>query len=142
MKVRILSLAIALIALFCFNNAFAQGGNPKWTKGPCLSGTTISGMATGLSTGPLYLRITGKFDCVNKGGNVPSSDNWSDLDIIVPAVQKGSGGNLKLTAEINICPKSPKWTTYLENVVVTLYDNASGSEPPIIGPTSVSSSCN
>jgi hypothetical protein len=135
MKARILSFAIALIALFAFSDVQAQ--NPKWTKGPCYSGNTIEGMATGLGSGPYYLRVTGQYDCVNKGGQTPQSHNWSDLDIIVPVQNKRTGGNFKLTATLNICPK-PKWDTYLQNVVVTLYDNPSATGTPVLGPTSAS----
>ena len=132
MKAKILSLAFALIALFVFNNAFAQ--NPKWNSGPCYSGNTISGKATGLGSGPFSMRITGKYDCVNKGGNVPGSDNWSDLDITVPVQSKRTGGNFILTATLNICPKG-KWSTYLDQVVVTLLD---GQGNTVLGPTSAS----
>jgi len=130
MKARILSFAIALIALLSFSQANAD--NPKWNSGPCYSGNTLEGKATGLGNGPYTMRITGQYDCVNKGGNVPGSHNWSDLDITVPVQSKRTGGNFTITASLNICPKG-KWSTFLQNVQVTLIDSQ-GNE--VLGPTS------
>jgi hypothetical protein len=127
----VLSLILALVAIFSMNTAVAQ--NAKWNKGPCISGNTITGMATGLGEGPFQLRIQGQYDCVNKGNNTPSSPNWSNLDVTVPLQSKQQGGNFKLTATLQSQCDHANWTFLTRNLTCTLLQN--GSE--VIGATAV-----
>ena len=145
MKNIILSAAVALFAVvtvgslssFNTNTAFVKKDNAKWTKGPCVSNNTITGMATGLGTGPYELRVQGKYDCVNKGSQTPSSANWSNLDVTVPVSPKNTGGNFKITAVIPSQCDHANWTFITTDLTVTLLQNGQ----VVIGPTPVASTC-
>ncbi|KAA3437614.1 COX20 family protein [Rufibacter hautae] len=121
MKAKFLSFAVALLVLLTITIVYAN--NPKWTKAPCVNGNTITGMATGLGTGPYELHITGLYDCVNKGGNTPRSANWSNLDIVVPVTSKQTGGNFKISAVIPSQCDHANWTFLTKDLQVTLIQN-------------------
>lgn len=138
MKTRILSLAIALVSILCIGIVYAN--NAKWTKGPSLKNNTISGMATGLGTGPYDMQITGYYDCVNNGKKTPGSANWSKLDVTIPIDPQQTGGNFKISEVIpNQCDHA-NWTFKTCNLQVALYQNGK----KILGPTNVEGSdiCN
>jgi hypothetical protein len=131
----VLSLLIAVVALFSVQTASAQ--NAKWTKGPCVSGNTISGMCTGLGSGPYEMHIQGQYDCVNHGSKTPGAANWSNLDIVVPIDPKQTGGNFKVNVTIPSQCDHANWTFLTQNLTITLTQNGS----TIIGATAVSA-CN
>jgi hypothetical protein len=128
MKRNILSIAIALIALLSVTAAFtsrsAKFDNAKWTKGPCVSNNTITGVATGLGTGPCELHVTGFYDCINNGTKTPGAANWSELDVIIPVDPKQTGGNFKLSAVIPSQCDHANWTFVTRDLKVTLTQNS------------------
>lgn len=137
MKKSILTITVVLMAIFSLSTAFSvqstKFDNAKWTKGPCISAYTITGMATGLGSGPYELHVTGYYDCVNKGSNTPGSEHWSELDIVIPVTSKQQGGNYKISATIPPQCDHANWTFVTKELQVTLTQN--GSE--IIGATDV-----
>ncbi|RYY98569.1 MAG: hypothetical protein EOO11_07670 [Chitinophagaceae bacterium] len=114
-------LFIALVALFTLQSVSAQ--NAKWTKGPTVSGSTITGMATGLGSGPFEVQIQGQYDCVNKGSNTPGSANWSNLNVYIPIDPKKTGGNFKISVTIPSQCDHANWTFLTRNLSITLYQN-------------------
>jgi hypothetical protein len=142
MKNIILRSAIALIVLFSISTAFtvrsAKFDNAKWNKGPCVSNNVITGVATGLGTGPYELRVTGFYDCVNNGSKTPNASNWSALDVIIPVAPKQQGGNFKLTATIPSQCDHANWTFITRDLQVTLTQNG----VVVIPATNVASTCN
>ena len=123
-------LTIGVLSSFNTNKVF---DNAKWTKGPFLSGLAITGQATGLGTGPYELHVTGFYDCVNNGTQIPSSDNWSRLDIVIPVSAKANGGNFKLSATIPPQCQHANWTFLTKDVQCTLTQNGN----VVIGATDV-----
>lgn len=137
MKNILLNSAVILLILFSVNTAFSgtatKFNNAKWTKGPCVSNNTITGMATGLGTGPVELHVTGSYDCINKGDKTPGSDNWSNLDVNIPVNPKENGGNFKITATIPSQCDHANWTFATKDLQVTLTQNGQ----TVIGATDV-----
>jgi hypothetical protein len=138
MKSFILKSAFTLITLFTIGalSSFSTKtafDNAKWTKGPFLSGLTITGLATGLGTGPYELRIQGQYDCVNNGTQIPGSDKWSNLDVTVPVSPKAQGGNFKVTVTIPSQCDHANWTFLVRDLTVTLLQNGT----PVIDATAV-----
>lgn len=123
-------VAIALVVLFGAATAFtaySPYNNAKWTKAPTAkcgnSSVEISGMCTGLGTGPYFARITGYYDCVNHGKQVPDADGWSEVDVIVDLATKTNltGGNVKATALLESLCDHANWTFKTKDLVITLY---------------------
>jgi hypothetical protein len=148
----ILSLAFAFVALFSVTKLVAQ--NRHYVNGPTAqcdiaqNSVTITGKIAGCGEGPLYARLDGEFDCVNGGGNVPDSDNWSDFTKVLPVGQKKSGGNINISVTLeSLCPKSTKnenWTFASRNLQITLYRteaDANADVNRLLGPTAVSPNC-
>jgi hypothetical protein len=119
MKTRILSLAIFFLALFSFNNAFAQNphflpNNPDDTHD---AGTTLcsSGTLAGLGNYAgkevkiqLIVQGTTYTECANKAGNVApgqsSSTSYSSVIKSIPVDKQGK-------ADYSICTNEPTVTT-------------------------------
>ena len=124
MKKIIVSLLIVIAGIFSFTTAKAQ--NPHFNSGPCLSadGRTITGVATGLGTGPITVVVSGQSDCINPAGNAPPS--WQDFSIS-QNIAKSRGGNFYISVSISsLCNK--RWTLETQNLVVTIwYNNGSSS---------------
>jgi hypothetical protein len=138
MKARILSLAFALIALFAFNDAFAQkdktgSGNPHYVEGPCLtSSNVVIGKIAGLGTGPFIAVITGQSYCQNPGASEKIPPAWDNFEVEEPLRQE-RGGNYILSVQLGReCNRN--WSFGTRNLFITIKDSEGNVR---LGPTAI-----
>jgi hypothetical protein len=120
MKARILSFAIALIALFAFNDAFAQ--NPHFVGTPCYDPATgdISGKVAGLgkNANGVSITVTGDFSCDNPKDK--AAPGWQSVTKSnIPLTRSNKAGEYTFDANVNPCNRN--WSlTGMQNVKVYL----------------------
>lgn len=134
MKNLIVILLIVIAGIFSFNTAKAQ--SPHFNSGPCLSadGRTITGVATGLGSGPITVVISGQSDCINPANQRPPS--WQDFSLS-QNINKSRGGNFYISVSISsLCNK--RWTLETNNLTCTIWYN--GGQDSFSA--NVASSCN
>lgn len=116
MKTKILSLAIALIALFAFSNAYAS--HEQWNVEPCFEGNVLTGKITGIGNGDFTMVIEGQVNCQNPVGHQPPG--WIDFRREID-FQVHKNGNYNVNLDLSLCKK--KWTTDVQAVSIKVYDS-------------------
>ncbi|MBD0295495.1 MAG: hypothetical protein ICV84_09920, partial [Flavisolibacter sp.] len=119
----ILSLAIALVALFTIGTAKAQ--IVQFTN-TCFSGNTISGHIAGLGNNQgITIRVTGEADCSQKN-NPDVQHTYFDKSF---KLRTDKNGNVQFEEELRACPGG--FTTIITSVsnVCVFEGNRAGGTP-------------
>ncbi|MGV3587880.1 MAG: hypothetical protein ACO1OF_12815 [Adhaeribacter sp.] len=127
MKAKFLMLALLFMALFTFNNAFAQ--NPHFVSGPTITDNgntlTASGSIAGLGnneliTITLVADVTVTSTCTNPGGNIAPGQTKTGTVTATGTFRSGKNGRVdfRLTTDVpepGPCPNG-KWTGKVSGV--------------------------
>ncbi len=125
----ILSLAIALVALFSVNTAVAQ--NPHFVENtPCFSGSNLSVHIAGLGNNQLItITVTGTAICEQQ--NNPRRENQVTNDFNSKfTVRSDKNGNVNLDEPIRTCPGG--FTGSIQTATVCVFEGRKASGEPLI----------
>ncbi|MFD2247661.1 hypothetical protein [Pontibacter ruber] len=127
MKAKVLSFAIALIALFNFNSAFAQ--SPHFVQDPCVSSSldAIVFKVAGLGNDAIIATFSGEVWCENPADkdDVPA---WESKDITQRLKPIGTDENGNYVFALETC--NNRWDLRgVQNGTLTIYDPSDRSTP-------------
>ena len=132
---RILSLAIALIALFGFNVASAQ--NPHFVQGPCVNASgQVSGKIAGLGNNQdITITINGTAECAQKNNGDHVVNDFSKTF----RARTDKNGNYNLSTDLRPCPGGFNLVS-AQSATVCVYSGTTASGTPLFCATT--SPCN